>query len=288
MFGYIGYKILEFIAIATPYPVTYFIATFSARLWILTGVSVKIIRNNVSKVLNLNINDKKIHRIANRIFINWAKNIVDLLKHPIISKEKLKQRVEIEGLEHLDNALKKGRGAVIITAHLGNFEWGACRIAVEGYKIWVLSLVIKNKLVGKFFESNRLSKGPKTIYINRMLNVFRILKNNEIVAIPSDRDPTGRAARPFKFFGKTAYLPSGALQIALKSGAPLIPSFIWRKDKYNHSQIIETPIDLIREGDKETLIAKNMEKVLKVMEKYIRNNISEWEMFHDIWSEIVH
>ncbi|MBU4313480.1 MAG: lysophospholipid acyltransferase family protein [Actinobacteria bacterium] len=285
MFGYIGYKILEFIAIATPYPVTYFIATFSARLWILTGVSVKIIRNNVSKVLNLNINDKKIHRIANRIFINWAKNIVDLLKHPIISKEKLKQRVEIEGLEHLDNALKKGRGAVIITAHLGNFEWGACRIAVEGYKIWVLSLVIKNRLVGKFFESNRLSKGPKTIYINRMLNVFRILKNNEIVAIPSDRDPTGRAARPFKFFGKTAYLPSGALQIALKSGAPLIPSFIWRKDKYNHSQIIETPIDLIREGDKETLIAKNMEKVLKVMEKYIRNNISEWEMFHDIWSE---
>lgn len=285
MFGYIGYKILEFIAISTPYPVTYFIATFGARLWMLTGVDVKIIRNNVSKVLNLNINDKEIHRIANRIFINWAKNIVDFLKHPIISKEKLKQRVEIEGLEHLDNALKRGRGAVIITAHIGNFEWGACRIAVEGYKIWGLSLVRKNKLVEKFFESNRLSKGFKTLYTNRMLNVFRTLKNNEIVAIPSDWDPTGQATRPFKFFGKTAYLPTGALMIALKSGAPLIPSFIWKKDKYNHFQIVEKPIDLIREGDKETLINKNMEKVLEVMEKYIRDNISEWEMFHDIWSE---
>ncbi|GAG73780.1 unnamed protein product [marine sediment metagenome] len=285
MFGYIGYKILEFIAISTPYPVTYFIATFGARLWMLTGVDVKTIRNNVSKVLNLNINDKEIHRIANRIFINWAKNIVDFLKHPIISKEKLKQRVEIEGLEHLDNALKRGRGAVIITAHIGNFEWGACRIAVEGYKIWGLSLVRKNKLVGKFFESNRLSKGFKTLYTNRMLNVFRTLKNNEIVAIPSDWDPTGQATRPFKFFGKTAYLPTGALMIALKSGALLIPSFIWKKDKYNHSQIVEKPIDLIREGDKETLINKNMEKVLEVMENYIRDNISEWEMFHDIWSE---
>jgi len=285
MFGYIGYKILEFIAISTPYPVTYLIAAFGARLWMLTGIDVKIIRNNVSKVLNLNINDKEIHRIANRIFINWAKNIVDFLKTPIISKEKLKQRVEIEGLEHLDNALKKGRGAVIVSAHIGNFEWGACRIAVEGYKIWGLSLVRKNKLVGKFFESNRLSKGFKTLYINRMLNVFRVLKNNEIVAIPSDWDPTGQATRPFKFFGKTAYLPTGALMIALKSGAPLIPSFVWKKDKYNHFQIIEKPIDLIREGDKETLIAKNMEKVLEVMEKYIRDNISEWEMFHDIWSE---
>ncbi|MBA7615475.1 Lipid A biosynthesis lauroyltransferase [subsurface metagenome] len=266
MFGYIGYKILEFIAISTPYPVTYFIATFGARLWMLTGVDVKTIRNNVSKVLNLNINDKEIHRIANRIFINWAKNIVDFLKQPIISKEKLKQRVEIEGLEHLDNALKRGRGAVIITAHIGNFEWGACRIAVEGYKIWGLSLVRKNKLVGKFFESNRLSKGFKTLYTNRMLNVFRTLKNNEIVAIPSDWDPTGQATRPFKFFGKTAYLPTGALMIALKSGATLIPSFIWKKDKYNHFQIVEKPIDLIREGDKETLINKNMEKVLEVME----------------------
>lgn len=285
MFGYIGYKILEFIAISTPYPVTYFIAAFGARLWMLTGVNVKTIRNNVSTVLNLNINDKEIHRIANRIFINWAKNIVDFLKHPIISKEKLKQRVEIEGLEHLDNALKKGKGVVIFTAHIGNFEWGACRIALEGYKIWGLSLVRKNKLVGKFFESNRLSKGLKTLYINRMLNVFRMLKNNEIVAIPSDWDPTGQATRPFKFFGKTAYLPTGALMIALKSGATLIPSFIWKKDKYNHFQIVEKPIDLIREGDKETLINKNMEKVLEVMEKYIRDNISEWEMFHDIWSE---
>lgn len=285
MLGYIGYKILEFIAIATPYPVTYFIATFGARLWMLTGVDVKTIRNNVSKVLNLNINDKEVYRIANRIFINWAKNVVDFLKHPIISKEKLKQRIEIEGLENLDNALKKGRGAVIISAHIGNFEWAACRIAVEGYKIWVLSLVRKNKLVRKFFESNRLSKGLKTLYTNRMLNVFRMLKNNEIVAIASDWDPTGQATRPFKFFGKTAYLPTGALMIALKSGAQLIPCFVCKKDKYNHFQIVEKPIDLIREGDKETLINKNMEKVLEVMEKYIRNNISEWEMFHDIWSE---
>jgi KDO2-lipid IV(A) lauroyltransferase len=285
MFGYIGYKILEFIAIATPYPVTYFIANFGARLWMLTGRNVKIIKNNVSKVLNLNLEDRETRKITIKIFINWAKNIVDFLKHSIISKEKLKQRIEVKGLENLDGALKKGKGAVIFTAHIGNFEWGACRLAVEGYNIWGVSLVRKSRLTRRFFESKRLSKGLKTLYINKMLNVFRILKNNEIVAIPSDWDPTGRATRPFKFFGKTAYLPTGALQIALKSGAPLIPSFIYRRDKYNHFQIIENPIDLIREGGKETLIVKNMKKVIKVMEKYIRANISEWEMFHDIWSE---
>ncbi len=285
MFGYIGYKILEFIVIATPYPVTYLIAKFGAWLWMLTGKNVNLIKNNISKVLNLNVGDRETRKITNKIYINWAKNIVDFLKHSIISKERLKQRIEVKGLENLDSALKKGKGVVIFTAHIGNFEWGACRLAVDGYNIWGVSLVRKNKLVGRFFESKRLTKGLKTLYINKMLNVFRILKNNEIVAIPSDWDPTGQAARPFEFFGRTAYLPTGALQIALRSGAPLIPSFIYRKDKYNHFQIIENPIDLVREGDKETLIAQNMKKVIKVMEKYIRDNISEWEMFHDIWSE---
>ena len=285
MFGYIGYKILEFIAIATPYPVTYFIAKFGAMLWFLTGVNVRTIKNNISKVLDIDFKNKETHKIAIKIFLNWAENIVDFLKHSNISREKLKQRIEIKGLHNLDSALKKGKGVVIFTAHIGNFEWGACRLAVEGYNIWGVSLVRKSELTRRFFESKRLSKGLKTLYINKMLNVFRILENNEIVAIPSDWDPTGRAARPFKFFGKTAYLPTGALQIALKSGAPLVPSFIYRKDKYNHFQIIEKPIDLIREGDKETLITKNIKKVIKVMEKYIRDNISEWEMFHDIWSE---
>ena len=284
MFGYIGYRIVEFIAIATPYPVSYCIAAFGAMLWFATGTNVKIIKKNISIALGISQDSKETHNIAKKIFINWGKNIIDFLKHSIISKEKLKQRIETKGLKNLDSALLKGKGVVIFTAHIGNFEWGACRLAVDGYKIWGTSLVRKNKLVGRFFEAKRMSKGFKTLYINRMLKVFKILKNNEIIAVPTDWDPTGQAARPFKFFGETAYLPTGALQIALRSGASLVPSFIWRKDKYNHLLIFEEPLDLIREGDKETLISKNMVKILAVMEKYIKSHISEWEMFHNIWS----
>jgi len=285
MFTYIGYRILEFIVITTPYPVTYLIAEFGARLWLLSIPSVKVAKKNVSRVLGIDASSKKAKRLVIAIFVNWAKNIADFLKHSVISGEKLKKRVEIRGLDNLDSALKKGKGVVIFTAHIGNFEWGACRIAIEGYDIWGVSLVRKSKLTNKFFESKRLSKGLNTLYINRMLNVFRILKENGIVAIPSDWDPTGLAAKPFTFFGKKAHFPTGALQIALKSGAELVPSFIWRKGKYNHIQVIDRPLKLIREGDKETLIKENMEMVLRIMEKYISSHISEWEMFHDIWEE---
>jgi Kdo2-lipid IVA lauroyltransferase/acyltransferase len=285
MFTYIGYKILEFILIMTPYPVTYSIAEFGARLWFLSGANVKVVKKNVSKVLDIDPNSKKAKRLALAIFINWAKNIADFLKHSVVSGERLKKRVEISGLDNLDGALKKGKGVVIFTAHIGNFEWGACRVAIEGYDMWGVSLARKSMLTNKFFELKRLSKGMNTLYANRMLNVFRILKGNGVVAIPSDWDPTGVAARPFTFFGKEAHLPTGALQIALKSGAELVPSFIWRKGRYNHIQVIDEPLKLIREGDKETLIEINMEMVLRVMEKYISSHISEWEMFHDIWED---
>ena len=82
-----------------------------------------------------------------------------------------------------------------------------------------------------------------------------------------------------------AHLPAGAVQIAVKSGAELIPSFIWREGKYTHRQVIGKAIDLDRTGDKEEILEKNINKVLPVMEKYISEHISEWELFHDIWED---
>ncbi|MBN2072429.1 MAG: lysophospholipid acyltransferase family protein, partial [Actinobacteria bacterium] len=253
------------------------------RLCFYTRISLAVVKKNICIALNIKTDDPETGRIALKIYINWFKNIVDFLKHKNISSKRLKERVGLIGKENLDRALKKGRGVVIFTCHIGNFEWGACRLAVEGYDIWGVSLVRKSGLTNKFFESNRLAKGLKTLYTNRMLNVFRILKNNGIVAIPSDWDPTGRAGRPCKFFGKNAFLPTGAVQIAIKSGAALLPSFIWRKDKYNHRQVVGEPLELDLTGDNDEQLNKNIARMHSVMEKYIVEHITEWELFHDIW-----
>ena len=70
---------------------------------------------------------------------------------------------------------------------------------------------------------------------------------------------------------------------ALKSGAELIPSFIWRESKYNHRQIIGEAVKLDRTGEKEEMLKKNMKKVIPIMEKHISEHLLEWELFHDIW-----
>lgn len=283
MLNYLGYKFAEFIAIVLPYPLAYAFAVSSARLWYATGTNVGIIKKNISRVLNLDIRDPEIHRIAVKVFTNWSKNVIDFLRHRIISRETLRSRVSLEGVEYLDEALKEKKGVVIISSHVGNFEWGACRLAVDGYKIWGVSLFRKSERTNRFFKETRMTKGFKTLYINRIIHIFRHLKNNEIMAIPSDWASTGNASRHFKFFGRMAVLPTGALQIALRSGAPLVPCFVWRDGKYTHRMVIKKPIELDREGDKEELISKNMGKLIAVMEDHIREHLTEWGLFHDIW-----
>ncbi|MCJ7472761.1 MAG: hypothetical protein MUP02_08145, partial [Actinobacteria bacterium] len=145
MLNYLVYKFTEFITIVLPYPLAYALAVSTARLWYATGVNVGIIKKNISRVLNLDIGDPEVHRIAVRIFINWGKNVVDFLRHRIISRKTLRSRVSLEGIEYLDEALKEKKGVVIISSHIGNFEWGACRLAVDGYKIWGVTLFRKSE-----------------------------------------------------------------------------------------------------------------------------------------------
>lgn len=282
-FNYINHMIAAFIACTTPYPVSFLISKSLAWFWWIACKNVQNVKTNVSNVLNLDINDPLITSVSKNIYFEFSKNIVDFLKNGIISSGQFKRNIKLDGVGYLKKALEDGKGAVIFTAHIGNFEWGASRIGAEGFKIWGVGLYRENRFLDNYFEKNRKSKYLNTLNAAKMLGVFRILKNNEVVAIPTDWDPYGNA-KTYEFFGKKAILPSGAVQIALATGAPLLPSFITRNKKYHHHQVICEPLELIREGkNREDLIEKNMQTVIKVLEKYIRENIGQWVMFHDIW-----
>ncbi len=288
MLIYLGYKFVEFLVFVTPYPVTYFIADTAATILFFCGKYVDILKKNVSMALDTDINDKKTTMTAWKIYIIWYRNIADFIKLPLLSDEKFKKRVELHGLENLKEALTEGKGAVLFSAHMGNFEWAGCRIAVEGFKVTGVGLERPYKKTNLFFENRRRTRGMGTLYANkRELNIFRILKNNETLAMPTEFDPL-KTAKEYDFFNKKAFIPSGPVELALKTGAALLPCFIWRKNKYIHYEVIGEPLKLERDekkfADRKEFVEYNMKKMTEVLEKYIKEHIEEWEMFHDIWA----
>ncbi len=91
MLIFLGYKFVEFLAFATPYPLTYLIASVSARILFNLNINVDALKTNIANVLNLDKNDKEVAAIARKIYINWFMTVADFLKHTRVSKEKLKQ-----------------------------------------------------------------------------------------------------------------------------------------------------------------------------------------------------
>lgn len=277
-----GYIFLDLLARIVPYPLAYLVAVVLARLAVASNMYVDDLKRNVSIVLGIKPDSHEVIKTVSNIYKNWLLNVVDFLKCPILSKGKVKERVRVDGFDNLDEALSQKKGVVLFTAHIGNFEWGAARIAIEGYDIWGTSLVRGYDRLDHFFEKRRQLKGLNTLYINKMLGVFRLLKKNAIIALPTDWDPAGKAEL-IDFFDRKARIPKGCVELALKSGAPLISSFIYRKDKYTHQQIITPVIELEREGDFRELVDLNTKKMVSVLQVYIRKYLEHWELFHDIW-----
>lgn len=89
---FLGYKFLELLVFTLPYPICYLIALIVAKVVVMGNINVDVIKTNVSKVLDIDKNDREVRRIVTKIYINWFYNVVDFLKHPLISKEKLKKK----------------------------------------------------------------------------------------------------------------------------------------------------------------------------------------------------
>ncbi len=228
----------------------------------------------------------EIEQIAKDCFIFMAKAGLELMF--LMDKPKLiKRRVEIIGKENLDTALSKGKGAILVSAHFGNFPLMLFRIKSEGYKTSGIMRPMRDSRVENFFQKKRTKLGIKTIYSQpRRLCVettLKTLRNNELVFIPIDQN-FGAAGGVFvDFFGKKAATATGPVALALRTKAAVIPCFIVRQKDDTHKIIFEEPLNLEEGRTYQETIIINIQKLTDIIESYIRRYPAEWGWIHRRW-----
>ncbi len=169
MLTYLVYKFTEFIVIVLTYPLAYALAVSTARLWYAAGSNVGIIKKNISRALNLDIRDPEVHRIAVKVFTNWGKNIIDFLRHRIISRETLKSRVSLEGVEYLDEALKSINSDYEAKRYM-NMTINMPRVHKAEKGLFYKWLKTKNKLGGQH-KVPRLSN--QRVYLEELMVMYQ-------------------------------------------------------------------------------------------------------------------
>lgn len=215
------------------------------------------------------------------VWHQWQ-NLLEFLRSPRLNRENLAETVTIRGAEHFDRALAAGRGALLVTAHFGNWELLGASLSLVGYPLH--SMVRRQS--GAFDKAiNHLREASGNQVFDRVRSgrrILRVLKENGIVGILADQH-TDNAGIPVSFLGRPCKASAAPVALALKSRAPLIPAFAIREGYERHRIEILPPIGLEETGNRERDTADGTRKYTRVIENYVRRYPAQWFWFHRRW-----
>ncbi|MFC1804677.1 lysophospholipid acyltransferase family protein [Candidatus Omnitrophota bacterium] len=279
MFSYLLYRLGQLLAVHMPLKACYRVAIFiSDSHYAVADKDRKRVTGNL-RVIFPGKTQEEIAGIRIRMFRNFAKYLVDFFRVPILNRDNIKERVKIENLQYIDQTLSRGKGAVILSAHLGNWELGGIAMGLAGYPISAVALEHKDKRVNDFFNSRREGRGMKVIpFSHAVRRCLTALRDNELVALVGDRDFNERGEE-IDFFGKPTLFPRGPAAFALKTGAAIVPAFVMRNDDDTTTLRFEKPIIPDGTNDVRTVI----EQYKPIIENQIRRYPQQWFMFRRFW-----
>ena len=281
MIGYLPYKIGEFVTQSVPWKIAYKIGIFFAKLhFLISKKDREAVMNNLRVILPKE-DQVVIRKKAKDVFINFGLYLVEFFRFSKIDRKYVESHFSIVGRENLDKARKDGKGAILLTAHIGNWELAGMALSLFGYKLMVIALDHKNSKINDFFNKRRLSKGIEVVSLGASIKrCYRGLRNNKFVAILGDRD-FSRTGYSLDFLGRKKEIPRGPAVLALRTGAPIIPVLVTRQGLDRLEIECLSPIEISKGTDEIGL----MKKYLKIIEDRIYKIPSQWLMFREFWKE---
>ena len=279
MFNYILYRIGQFIVLYIPLKFAYKVAVFFSDVHYFFARKDRLAVTENLKAIFPEKSEQEISSIRIRMFRNFAKYLADFFRFSLLDREYINKNVRLVDMDNFDKALAKGKGVIVLTAHIGNWELGGAVIALLNYPFWVVVLEHKNKNVNNFFNHQRESKGVKFIPVGiTVKRCLTVLKQNGMVALAGDRD-FGDTGVTVKFLGKSVLLPRGPAAFSLKTGSPIVPGFMVRDENDKFFLKIEEPIEFKPSGNDQKDLLALIELYKVVIEKYIRQYPDQWYMF---------
>ncbi|MEO5603432.1 MAG: lysophospholipid acyltransferase family protein [Cyclobacteriaceae bacterium] len=223
-------------------------------------------------------------KMAKRTFKMLGKNGGDILRSSAV-----RDLVELEtflithGLENYETAHAKGKGIIFLTCHLGAFDLQITNMAMRGLNPNIIGTPLKDKKLNDLLWNYRNLHGA--IPIARGKETFRmlkILKSGGSVALLIDQDTKVKTVF-VDFFGMTAATPVGATILAMKTGAAVVPTYIYLGEDNLQHMFILPEISMTVTGDEEADIQMNTQVLTNFIEDQIRKHPDQWVWMHERW-----
>ena len=215
-----------------------------------------------------------------RVFVEQARNYVEIFSIPSTDPQKLLAELRTVGWEHVVRAYEQGRGVVLASAHLGPVSFAGQMVLAHGYPV-ALPVEVATSEFQRSVNRARGSAGLHLINTDSALGIFRFLREGKVLAMLADRAVTG-VGEEVEFFGRPALLPSAAVVLSMRTGAPLVPCFAGRTDGH-HTATFEPPLEIPNTGDRSADVREGVQRFARILERYVRSAPEQWTVFEDFW-----
>ena len=228
----------------------------------------------------------RLRRAVQEAFDSYTRYWLESFRLPHLSGRAVERGMRVEGYEHVVEALEASNGVILALPHLGGWEWAGRWLVERGHAITVVVEEIEPLELFEWFVDLRQKLGMKVVALGPSAGreVLAALKRNEVVCLLSDRD-IRRTGIEVDFFGEITTLPAGPATLALRTGAPLLPTAVYFTDRTDgHLGIVRPPIDIGRSDDGlRADVGRVTQALAHELEHLIRRAPHQWHLFQPNW-----
>jgi len=231
---------------------------------------------------SLKVDRPEAERIAKASAVRFGRMFLEVLHIPALTKESIKTYAPIEGIEHIQRVLAEGKGAVIVTAHAGNWEVLGASLALHDIPIIGVAKQQTNAVMDRLVNHLRRSSGMRIFYSTGVRDMINYLKAGYVIGLLSDQ-AAGHDGAFVDFFGRLASTPKGAAHFARLRGCGIVPTFITEKPDGTHVITMQPPLYVNATKNREEDLFSMTQTYTKIIEDHVRQHPEEWFWLHNRW-----
>ena len=225
-------------------------------------------------------------RLARASLCHMGCTITEYALLPFFSNADIQRHFDIEGLEHVENALKEGKGAILLSMHVGNGDFAVAMLSRLGLPMNLISKEFKARWLNDMWFGMRRKHGTRFISPEKSsFEILRGLRRNELIVFVLDQFMGPPVGVRTTFFGKETGTAAGCALMAERTGAPVVPSYTYRRPDGRHVAVFEAPIKGLDHGLSQKNTAIMTQVYTDKIESVVRRYPEQWMWIHRRWKE---
>jgi len=230
------------------------------------------------------LTEPEVARIARASYASLGRTTIETALLPTYSREEVIELVErTDGWEHVEQALALGRGLMVVTGHLGNWELGGSYVAARGIPLEAVARRMENPLFDAYLNETRRRIGMTVIHdADAVRRVPRAMREDHAVAFLVDQGAVGLASTWVPFFGRYAKTPRGPAVFALRLKTPLLFACSLRQPDGRFVIHFE-PVPIETTGTLDADVDRIVASYTSTLERWVRRAPEQYFWHHRRW-----